>query len=152
MTSFCKSSPQTPRTSHISKKKIKSVTIIINWLLRRNSNFLLRFIKFSNSTAMENIWNSTSKATGFKSLRLNYWEIDQATSKWQIDFWTKIAKKVQNRKSEHRYEILHIQISLGTKFRLKVTLLNFWIKFIQKEYFWTKKMKITIEFYIFKLI
>ena len=101
---------------------------------------------------MENIWNSTSKATGFKSLRLNYWEINQATSKCQIDFWTKIAKKVQNRKSEHRYEILHIQISLGTKFRLKVTLLNFWIKFIQKEYFWTKKMKITIEFYIFKLI
>ena len=36
----------------------------------------------------------TRKATGFKSLRLNYWEINQATSKCQIDFWTKLAKKV----------------------------------------------------------
>ena len=28
------------------------------------------------------------------SLRLSYWEINQATSKCQIDFWTKLAKKV----------------------------------------------------------
>ena len=41
---------------------------------------------------------------------------------------------------------------LRTKFRLKMTLLNLWIKLTQKEYFETKKMKITIEFYIFKLI
>ena len=26
--------------------------------------------------------------------RLSYWEINQATSKCQIDFWTKLAKKV----------------------------------------------------------
>ena len=32
------------------------------------------------------------KATGFKSLRLT-WEINQATSKCQIDFWIKLAKK-----------------------------------------------------------
>ena len=50
------------------------------------------------------------------------------------------------------YKILHIEISLATKFRLKPTLLNFWIKLTQKGYFQTKKMKITIEFYIFKLI
>ena len=36
----------------------------------------------------------TRKATGFKSLRLNFWEINQATSKCQIDFWGKLAKKV----------------------------------------------------------
>ena len=36
----------------------------------------------------------TRKATGFKSLRLKYWEINQATPKCQIDFWTKLAKKV----------------------------------------------------------
>ena len=41
---------------------------------------------------------------------------------------------------------------VGTKFRLKMTLLNFWIKWTQKGYFSTKKMEITIEFYIFKLI
>ena len=34
---------------------------------------------------------------------------------------------------------MHIQISLGTKFRPKLTLLNFWIKLTQKGYFRTKK-------------
>ena len=35
----------------------------------------------------------TRKATGFKSLRLKYWEINQATTKCQIVFWTTFAKK-----------------------------------------------------------
>ena len=34
---------------------------------------------------------------------------------------------------------MHIEISLATKFHLKLTLLNFWIKLTQKEYFRTKK-------------
>ena len=41
---------------------------------------------------------------------------------------------------------------VGIKFRLKMTLLNFRIKLTQKGYFRTKKITITIEFYIFKLI
>ena len=73
--------------------------------------------------------------------RLNYWEINQATSKWQTDLWKKLAKKVENRKSEHHYKILHIQIGLGTKFRFKLILLSFWIKLTQKGYFGTKKKR-----------
>ena len=66
-------------------------------------------------------WNSlnpfeferkTRKATGFNSLRLKYWEINQAKPKCQIDFWTKLAKQFYNRKSEHQQKILHIQISI----------------------------------------
>ena len=34
---------------------------------------------------------------------------------------------------------MHIEISLATKFRFKLTFLNFWIKLTQKWYFWTKK-------------
>ena len=83
--------------------------------------------------------NITRKATGFKCLQLTHWVINQATSKCRTDIWTKLAKKVENRKSEHHYEILHIQISLGIKFRLKLTLLNFWIESTQKGYFRTKK-------------
>ena len=30
-------------------------------------------------------------------------------------------------------------MSLGTKFRLKLTVLIFWTKFAQKAYFWSKK-------------
>ena len=73
------------------------------------------------------------------SLALNYWEINQTTSKCQIDFWTKLAKKVKNKKSEHRYKTLHIEISLATKFCPKLTLLNFMDQNNRKGYFPTKK-------------
>ena len=53
-------------------------------------------------------------------------ESDQVTSKYQTDFLNKTyKKKVQNKKSEHHHRILHIRNSLGTKFQLKLTILNF---------------------------
>ena len=69
----------------------------------------------------------TRKATGFKSLQLNCWEINQETAKCQIVFWAKLAKKGQ--------------ISLNTKFRLKLTILSFWTKLAQKGYFQSKEKK-----------
>ena len=45
-------------------------------------------------------------------LRLKHWDIDQATPKCKIDFWSTLAKKLLNRKREHLYKSLHIQISL----------------------------------------
>ena len=50
--------------------------------------------------------------------------------------------------------MLHIQISFGTKFQLKLTILIFCTKFIQKGYFRSKteKVNITIEFSIFELV
>ena len=40
---------------------------------------------------------------------------------------------VKNRKCGHHHHIiLHLQISLGTKFQLKMTILIFWVKFAQK--------------------
>ena len=65
----------------------------------------------------------------------------------------KRALLVENRKSEHHHWILHIQISLGTKFSFKLKNLLFWIKFIQIECFhWkTENWYITIEFCIFAL-
>ena len=44
-------------------------------------------------------------------------------------------------KSEHHHWILHIQISLGTKFQLKLTIFTIW----------TKKVNITIELCIFEI-
>ena len=61
---------------------------------------------------------------------------------------------VNNRKSEHHLWILHIWISLGTKFKLKIKFLIFWTKFVHKEFFrwkWTE-VNITIKFYILKLV
>ena len=61
---------------------------------------------------------------------------------------------VKNGKSEYHYWILHIEISLGTEFQRKLTILIFWTKFAQKKNFRlkTEKVNIIIEFYIFKLM
>ena len=40
---------------------------------------------------------------------------------------------VGNRKSQHHHWILHIRIVLGTKFQLRLTILNFWTKFAKKD-------------------
>ena len=64
------------------------------------------------------------------------------SSNWQFWFFgPNLPKKVfpvKNRKSEHHHGILHIWISLGTKFQLKLIILSFWTKFTQKRYFQLK--------------
>ena len=58
-------------------------------------------------------------------------------------------------KSEHQHRILDIRNDLGTKFLLKLTILNFWTKLIQKGYFQTlkeKKSPLNVKFYLFRLV
>ena len=66
----------------------------------------------------------------------------------------KSAFSVKNRKIEYQHEFLHVQISLCTKFQLKLTTLIFWTKFAQKVYLRSKteKVNIAIEFRIFELV
>ena len=45
---------------------------------------------------------------------------------------------LENRKNEHHHRILHIRISLRTKFQLKLTILIFWAKLAQKGCFRSK--------------
>ena len=49
---------------------------------------------------------------------------------WQLIFFDPIFPKwafwVENRKSEHYYWVLHIRISVHTKFQLKLTTSSFW--------------------------
>ena len=67
--------------------------------------------------------------------------MDQICAKWLIP--------IENRKFENNHRVLHIQISLGTKFQLKLEILIFWSKFAQKGYFCSKTTKVRIC--IFKL-
>ena len=53
---------------------------------------------------------------------------------------------VKNRKSEHHHWIPHIQISLGTKFQLKLTILIFLTRFTQKGFFWSKTEKVNTTY------
>ena len=74
-------------------------------------------------------------------------------------FWTKCARKgcfqSKIKKSEYHPRILHIRISLGTKFQLKLTILIFWDQICLKNGEFqseTKKVNITIEFCVFELV
>ena len=81
------------------------------------------------------------KAIVFKSLRINYWEINQVTSKCQIDILDETSKKRSKTEKEFDgdHQILHILNSLGSKFQLRLTTLIVWIKFTQKGYSQSKK-------------
>ena len=55
-----------------------------------------------------------------------------------MTFWTKFIQKCissQKRKSEHHHSILHIRISLGTKFQFKLIIFIFWTIFAQNRVF-----------------
>ena len=59
---------------------------------------------------------------------------------------------VKNRKSEHRDWILHIQISCGAKFQLKLPILNFLTRFAPEGFFWSNTEKVMSTPYIFYTI
>ena len=60
---------------------------------------------------------------------------------------------VSNRNTEQCHWILYIRISLVTKILLKLTIMPFWTKFAQKEYFLckTENVNTTLAFRIFQL-
>ena len=55
---------------------------------------------------------------------------------------------VKNRKSEHHHWIPLIQISLGTKFQLKLKMLTFLTRFTQKELLWSKTEKVNGTYFL----
>ena len=67
--------------------------------------------------------------------------------------YTKRVLSIKIRKSEHHHWILHVRISVGTKFQLLLMILIFLTKSGQKGYFHskTKKVNSIIEFWIFEL-
>ena len=74
------------------------------------------------------------------------------SSNWQFWFFgPNLPKKVfpvKNWKSEHHHSIPHIQISLGTKFQLKLTILIFLTRFAQKGFFWSKTEKVNTTYFL----
>ena len=76
---------------------------------------------------------------------------------WQVWFFgpylpKKSVSGLKQNKWNHHW-ILHFQISLATKFQLKLTSLIFWTKFAQNGCFWSKRERLNsaTEFCIFEL-
>ena len=69
---------------------------------------------------------------------------------WKLWFFEPNLSK----KSQHHHWILHIRISLDTKFYFKQKTLNFGTKFVQKGYFRlkTQKVNIIMELCMFELL
>ena len=65
-----------------------------------------------------------------------------------FEFWDSICPKrlflVENRESELHYWVMQVEISLGTKFHLKLMILIFWTKFARKGYSRSKTEKVII--------
>ena len=76
-------------------------------------------------------------------------EVPNLSLNWQ--FWLNLPKKTH---INQRHWIIRIQISLVSKFQLKLITLIFWFKFTLKQHFWlkTEKVNITTESGIFKLV
>ena len=83
---------------------------------------------------------------------------DSLSSTNNINFLNQISRKrilpIKSWKNEHHHRIVHIRISLSTKFQLIVIVLIFWTRFAQKGCFHykTKKLNTTVDFCIYKLV
>ena len=69
-------------------------------------------------------------------------------------FGPNLPKKdmVKNRKIEHHHWIPLIQISLGTKFQLKLTILIFLTRFTQKGFSWSKTEKVNTTYFFYIIL
>ena len=124
---------------------MKSCTILIRsapsffeltyMLLQNNciNNGLTNGLKWKKKAWRTALYGKTRKATGFKSLRVNCWEINQVASKCEHNFWIKLVKKGLNQKKWTSRRISHIRNSPGTKFQLKIKNLNFWTKLMNRK-------------------
>ena len=78
--------------------------------------------------------------------------VRNSSSNWQFWFFgqnlSKMVVPVKNWKTEHHHWIPHIQISLGTKFQLRLTLMTFLTRFAQKGFFWSKTEKVNITYFL----
>ena len=124
--------------------KAEKVNIIIEFRLFK----LVLVPNFSLNWQFWFFWPDLPKK-GFSGLKQKKWTahifyiilyiqinlVQNFSSNWQFCFFAPhLPKKVfpvENRKSEHHHEILHIWISLGTKYQLKLIILSFWTKFTQ---------------------
>ena len=141
--------------------KTEKVNIIIEFCMFK----LILVPNFSLSWQFWSFWPDLPKK-GFSGLKQKKWTllifytilhfqislVQNFSSNWQFWFFgPNLPKKVfpvKNWKSEHHHWILHIQISLGTKFQLKLTILIFLTRFIQKGFFWSKTEKVNITCFL----
>ena len=84
---------------------------------------------------------------------LHHAHLAMATTRTSPTIPISLSTKPQPNLGVPRFDKVQFLISLGTTFQLKLTILIFWTKFVQRKHFWskTKKVNSIIEFCIFEL-
>ena len=98
-----------------------------------------KFVKKGVSGQNRKKWTAS-----LNSAYSNYSRYQISASTDNFDFLEQICPRVfpiKKRKNEHYHWILHVRISAGTKFQLKLIILIFWTKFAQKGYLYSKTKK-----------
>ena len=133
-----------------------------------SESWIFRLVLIPNSSLNWQFWYfwSDLPKRGFSGLKQKKWarlifhiilhiQISVAQNfswNWQCWFFgPSLPKKVflvKNRKCEHHHWIPHIQINLGTKFQLKVTILIPLTRFTQKAFFWSKTEKVSTTYFL----
>ena len=86
------------------------IRIVLTWAFRESSlniflvNWISQMIINTNMkerSKKREIEKTAKKATGFNSLRVNCWEINKVTLKWQIDILERISKERSKTEKVH---------------------------------------------------
>ena len=128
------------RILHIELVKVSNFSV--NW----------QFWFFGPNLLKKSIWSKSEKSE--QLMNCAYFKLLVPNFSFKDKICPKRIVPMKNRKIEQHHKILHIQISLGTKFQLKLIILIFWNKFAQKgiSYLNQKKMNTPIKFCIFKSV
>ena len=137
------------RYFHSKTKKMKQHHWILHIWISLAIKFQLQLTILTFWTKFAQKGHFQSKTEGFnitfEFFMLELESVPNLSLKWE--FWCfgpSLPQKgisTQKEKNEHDHWISHVQIKVGTKFQLKVTILNFWTKIGQKEYFHSKTKK-----------
>ena len=96
------------------------------------------------------------RTSPLNSSQSDQWKYQISALTKNFDFLEQICPKwyLRSQTKKNHYRILQIRNIFCTEFQVKLTFLNFWIKFAQKGYIQTKgdKMNTIIEFGLFEFV
>ena len=118
-------------SQQFTRRDLKAVAFLVLPYKAVLHAFFFSFILFQQTILI--FWNKFSPK---KNVFFSFFYFNFNKQFWYFgtNFPQKRILPVKNRKNERRHWIVHTRITLSCKFQLKLKILFFWNKFVQKEY------------------